>query len=87
MSSAILDFLKIHGDQLDSEIAESLHLSRAQVASEISRLSASGDLICCKVTRYVDGKKIEGVSCRLSGSLPKAAPGPKIGASRNEPLR
>ena len=83
MTHAILDYLKIHGDQLDSEIADSLHLSRAQVASDISRLSSSGDLICCKVTRYIDGKQVEGVSCRLSGSLPKAAPGPKIGASRN----
>ena len=83
MTHAILDFLKIHGDQLDSEIADSLHLSRAQVASDILRLSSSGDLICCKVTRYIDGKQVEGVSCRLSGSLPKAAPGPKIGAPRN----
>lgn len=85
MTRTILDFLKVHGDCLDSEMAAALKLSRSQVANEIARLSASGDVICCKVTRYVDGKKIEGVSCRLSGSLPKAAPGPKIGASRNTP--
>lgn len=83
MKTTILEFLKTHGDHLDSEIASSLHLSKAQVASYIAKLSSSGDLICCKVTRYVDGKKIEGINCRLSGSLPKAAPGPKLGASRS----
>jgi len=86
MNKAILDFLKSHGDCLDSEIATALKMSRTQVAGQISRLAASGDIICCKVTRYVDGKEIEGMSCRLSGSLPKAAPGPKIGASRNSSL-
>ena len=35
------------------------------------------------VFRFADGKKIEGIACRLSGALPKAAPGPKIGTTRN----
>lgn len=83
MNAAILGFLKTHGDGLDIEIANSLQLPRSQVANQILQLSSSGDVICCKVIRYMDGKKIEGVSCRLSGSLPRAAPGPKIGASRN----
>ncbi|MGB7502071.1 MAG: transcriptional regulator [Azonexus sp.] len=83
MNTAILDLLKTQGERLDSEIASSLQLSKAMVANQISELSLSGDVICCKVTRYIDGKTIEGVSCRLSGALPKAAPGPKIGASRN----
>jgi hypothetical protein len=34
------------------------------------------------VTRYVDGKKIEGISCRLSGNLPTPARGPKPGMKR-----
>lgn len=83
MNAAILELLKTQGERLDSEIATSLRISRAAVATRISELSSSGDVICCKVTRYIDGKKIEGVSCRLSGALPKAAPGPKIGAARN----
>ena len=83
MNAAIIDFLKSHGDCLDSEIAAALKMSRSNVANELAQLSTAGDIICCKVIRYVDGKEIAGVSCRLSGSLPKAAPGPKIGASRN----
>jgi len=35
------------------------------------------------VTRYVNGNKIEGVSCRLSGSLPTPARGPKPGAQQD----
>ena len=83
MNTAILELLKTQGEQLDSEIATSLHISKAAAVSRISELSSSGDVICCKVTRFIDGKKIEGIACRLSGALPKAAPGPKIGATRN----
>ena len=54
----------------------------ATVTHHVSQLSAVGEVICCKVTRYSDGNKIEGVSCRLSGSVPARAPGPKPGAKQ-----
>lgn len=83
MDSNILEFLKTQGDHLDSEIAKSLNLSRSEVARQISQLSSSGHIICCKVTRFSYGTKIEGINCRIAGSVPKQAPGPKPGSPRN----
>jgi hypothetical protein len=80
MSAAILQHLRVNGEQLDAEIAKALRMTQAQVASHIAQLSAAGDVICCKVTRYIDGEKIEGVSCRLSAYVPPRATGPKPGA-------
>jgi hypothetical protein len=82
MNASILNFLKINGEGLDADIAKALHMPMTLVKSHVSELSSAGEVICCKVTRYVDGKKIEGVSCRLSANLPKPARGPKPGAKR-----
>ena len=73
MNALILNFLKTNGEGLDADIAKALHLPVAQVKNQVSQLSSAGEVICCKVTRYVDGKKIEGISCRLSGNLPTPA--------------
>jgi hypothetical protein len=82
MNALILNFLKTNGEGLDADIAKALHLPVAQVKNQVSQLSSAGEVICCKVTRYVDGKKIEGISCRLSGNLPTPARGPKPGMKR-----
>jgi hypothetical protein len=82
MSETILQFLRTNGEQLDAEIAKALHMPKTAVLSQISQLSAAGEVICCQVTRYFDGKKIEGVSCRLAAYIPPRATGPKPGAKR-----
>lgn len=82
MNASILDFLRTNGEGLDADIAKALHLPVSQVKSQVSQLSSAGEVICCKVIRYVGGKKIEGISCRLSGNLPTPARGPKPGAKR-----
>jgi predicted transcriptional regulator len=82
MNVAILQFLRQNGEQLDAEIAKALKIPKAQVESHIAQLSSAGEVICCQVTRYVDGKKIEGVSCRLSAYVPPRASGPKPGSKR-----
>jgi len=82
MTTAILNFLRINGEQLDAEIADALNMPKAQVQRHISQLSATGEVICCRVTRYFSGKKVEGVSCRLSAYIPPRATGPKPGAKR-----
>jgi hypothetical protein len=82
MSASILQHLRTNGEQLDAAIAGALRMTHAQVASHIAQLSVAGEVICCKVTRYNDGKKIEGVSCRLSAYVPPRATGPKPGAKR-----
>ncbi len=82
MNASILQFLKTNGEGFDADIAKALHLPVATVNKQVAQLSAAGEVICCKVTRYTDGKMIEGVSCRLAGKLPTPAPGRKPGAKR-----
>jgi hypothetical protein len=83
MNALILDFLKANGERLDAEIAAALQMPMSLVARHVSQLSAAGEVICCKVTRYLDGKPTEGVSCRLSCHLPPPARGRKPGAKQN----
>ena len=82
MNATILQFLRSNGEQLDAEIAKALHIPKTVVLSQISQLSSAGEVICCQVTRYFGGKKIEGVSCRLAAYVPPKASGPKPGAKR-----
>ena len=82
MKSTLLQHLRVHGEQMDADIAKALHMTKAQVLNQISQLSAAGEVICCQVTRFVNGKPVEGVSCRLSAYVPPRATGPKPGAKR-----
>jgi hypothetical protein len=82
MQATIIKYLRENGEQLDAEIAKALHIPKAQVENYIAQLSLAGEVICCQVTRYVGGKKIEGVSCRLSAYVPPRASGPKPGTKR-----
>ncbi len=73
----ILHYLKSHGEQLDSEIAAATRIPLAEVRLHLSELSERGDIISCHTTRFVKGKKIEGMSCRISGFIPAVSPGRK----------
>lgn len=86
MNASILKFLRTNGEQLDAEISQALNIPMAQLKTQVALLSASGDVICCKVTRFIDGKKIEGTSCRLSCDLPAPARGRKPGVKKSSDL-
>lgn len=73
----ILQYLNKHGEQLDTEIADAIGISVAQTRSYLSELTEKGEVMSCQTIRFVKGKKIEGISCRISGFIPKAAPGRK----------
>ena len=73
----IMKYLKAHGERLDSEIASATGISLANVSRTVSELSAKGEVIVCRLTRFTDGKKTEGMLCRVSGYVPPAAPGRK----------
>lgn len=73
----ILEHLKGHGEQLDSEIAKATGISLANVRQGVSELSARGEVITCRVIRFNDGKKIDGVLYRAAGYIPPPAPGRK----------
>lgn len=73
----ILQYLKLNGEQLDSQIATATGISLAKVRDSVSELSARGDVIVCRSIRFKDGKQIEAMLCRMSGYIPPAAPGRK----------
>ena len=85
MNVKILDYLKANGEQLDVDMSAALRIPLPQLKTLVEQLSASGDVICCHVTRFVDGKKIEGTSCRLSCDLPAPTRG-RRSAPRREGL-
>ena len=73
----ILQYLKNQGEQLDTEIAGATGISLANVRRYLSELAIKGDVMTCHSIRFEKGKKIEGISCRLVGYVPPAAPGRK----------
>ena len=74
---AIMQYLKESGERFDSEIAASTGISVANVKAHLAELSARGDVIMCHSIQFRDGKRIEGMRCRLAGYIPPAAPGRK----------
>ena len=76
----ILQYLKDHGEQLDSEIATATGIPLAEVRLHVSGLSARGEVMTCRLTRFNNGTKSEGLLCRVAGFSPPAAPGRKTKA-------
>ncbi|MDR1162487.1 MAG: ArsR family transcriptional regulator [Candidatus Accumulibacter sp.] len=83
MNETIIKYLKDSGEQLDKDIAEALHVPFEELQKSVNELSSRGEIICCKVTRYIEGHKIEGLSCRLSCDLPAPARGRKTGVKKD----
>lgn len=79
-SASILQYLRMHGQSLDSEIAAATGIALPKVRIFLSDLSARGEISRCSVTKFKDGKLFEGVLCRVAGSIPPKAPGRKRGA-------
>jgi DeoR/GlpR family transcriptional regulator of sugar metabolism len=73
----ILKYLKGRGEQLDSDIATATGLSLESVRRHVSTLSARGEVMTCQSIRFIEGKKSEGLLCRIAGYVPPASPGRK----------
>lgn len=76
-TSPIFEHIKKHGQVRDAEIATALGLGLTKVRNSLSDLSARGHISCCNVTRFLNGKSVEEILCRVSGYIPPAAPGRK----------
>jgi hypothetical protein len=74
---SILQYLKTHGERLDTEIAAATGLTLANARAQLIDLAAKREIMVCYSTRYEKGKAIEGMKCRLAGFIPPAAPGRK----------
>ncbi len=79
-SSPILQYLKKHGQRMDSEIASATGIPLPKVRESISELHESGEISFCSVTRFNGNKEIKGTLCRIRGYIPPKAPGRKPGA-------
>lgn len=79
-ANPVLQYLKKHGQLLDSEIAAATGIPIAQVRISLSELLAQGEISSCSVTRFKDGKPVQSILCRISGFIPPAAPGRKPGS-------
>ena len=73
----LLHCLKKHGQRLDWEIAQETGVSIVDVHRNFAALSATGEVIACKLTRFENGKPIDALMYRASGYFPPAAPGRK----------
>jgi hypothetical protein len=79
-TAPILQYLKKHGQRLDSEIAAATGIPLSKVRTSISALSQRGEISSCSVTRFNGDKPVEGTLCRVAGFIPPSAPGRKPGA-------
>lgn len=79
-ATPILQYLKTNGQKLDLEIALATGIPLPKVRSSLSDLSARGEISRCSVTRYNDGKAVEGMLCRIAGTIPPKTPGRKPGS-------
>jgi len=77
----ILKYLKKHGEKLDAEIAEGAGLSLSKTRIYLAELAAKHEVVLCDSIRFVKGKKIQGIRCRVSGFIPSATPGRKAKVS------
>ena len=76
--SAVLEKLKHLGQCLSSELASHLKKSQRSIDAALYPHVVSGAVMACTVIR---GKKVE-TEYRLSGTIPRNRPGPKIGGSK-----
>ena len=76
----VLQYLKRYGQHLDSEIAAATGIPLQKVRASLTDLSSRGEISQCTVTRFSDGKPVEGILCRVAGSIPPSSPGRKPGA-------
>ena len=71
----VLQYLRTHGERLDVEIAQAVGMSLINVRKHLSELAARGEIMSYQSTKFENGKKIEGIRCRIAGLIPPSAPG------------
>lgn len=76
-AKSIHQYLKANGEKRDVEIAEALGLSLNVARQHLSELVTRDEIMSCHSIRFADGKKIEGMTYRIAGFIPKNKPGAK----------
>jgi hypothetical protein len=73
----VIQYLKMHGERLDKEIAEATGISLASARLQLAGLTARHEVVACQSIRFNKGKKFEGTLYRVAGYSPPASPGRK----------
>ena len=73
----ILQYLRNHGERLDIEIAEATGISLPKMHQHLSELASRKQILACHSIKFVQGKKVEGIICRLVGYIPSTKAGKK----------
>jgi predicted ArsR family transcriptional regulator len=73
----ILEYLKKHGEQMDTAIAAATRMSLSSVRQHLIELTAQNAITSCHSIRFEKGKQIEGMVGRIAGYIPPAKPGAK----------
>lgn len=61
----ILQYLEMHGERLDTEIAVATGTALADVYLHLSHLVAGGDVVVSRSVRFEKRKRVGRISCRL----------------------
>lgn len=77
--SEVLNKLQQLGQCLSSELASHMGTSQRAINEALYPHVMAGRVMACAV--YQDGKKV-GIEYRLSGTIPRSRPGPKIGGMK-----
>lgn len=75
--NVILQYLKMHGERLDKEIAVATGISLVSVRLQLAELTAKHEVVVCQSIRFNKGKKVEKTIYRVAGYTPPASPGRK----------
>jgi hypothetical protein len=73
----IIQYLKTHGESQDSDIAKAFGVTLANARIQLTELAGNKEIMYYHSIKFVGGKKIEGMRCRVAGYIPPAAPGRK----------
>jgi transcription initiation factor IIE alpha subunit len=76
----ILQYLKKHGERSDKEIADALCIRLADLHIQLAVLKDKNQIMLCQSTKYVKGKEVKALICRIAGFTPPTKPGVKSGS-------
>lgn len=73
----ILQYLRKHGERLDTDIAKATGIPLATVRLHLADLTIKHEVVACHLIRFENGERMEGAIYRVAGYTPPAAPGRK----------
>ncbi|MGA8147011.1 MAG: ArsR family transcriptional regulator [Gallionellaceae bacterium] len=73
----VIKYLKLHGEQIDQEIAVAIDMPLAAVRLQLADLAERDEIVTCQIIKFKKGTKFEGTIYRVAGYSPPASPGRK----------